>query len=267
MKPGSSLIISTYNWPEALELVLESIRKQVVLPDEVIIADDGSTDHTKAMIHAFQRDFPVALHHEWIPDNGFRRSVILNKAYARAKGAYLIQLDGDSIVHPYFVKDHLDFAKEGSFVQGSRVLIDEKQSRKVFGQKQINFYWTSKGIKNRLNAMRIPTLRTLIVKEESSIKGIRGSNMAFWKSDLESVNGYNEEMIGWGREDSELAARFVNLGLKRRKLKFGAIQYHLYHKEESRDRLNINDEILKKVIDDEITRCEKGLDQYAGGNQ
>ena len=39
-----SLIITTYNWPEALRLVLSSINNQSVLPNEIIIADDGSRE-------------------------------------------------------------------------------------------------------------------------------------------------------------------------------------------------------------------------------
>ena len=57
---NSALVISTYNWPEALELVLKSVRTQIVYPDEVIIADDGSTDETKKLINKNQKnDFPV----------------------------------------------------------------------------------------------------------------------------------------------------------------------------------------------------------------
>lgn len=266
MKITTSLVISTYNWPEALELVLLSIKGQKVLPDEVIIADDGSKEDTRQLIEHFQEVFPVPLKHVWIPDEGFRKSIALNKAYALSTGEYLIQLDGDSIAHPYFVKDHLDFAKNGCFTQGSRVFLLEEKSKEVFETKAlVHPFWTS-GIVNRLNAMRIPLLRNVIAKEEARINAVRGSNMGFWRADLVKVNGYNEAMTGWGREDSELAARFVNIGLMRRKLKFGAIQYHLYHKEESRHRLNINDEILEEVLDKKIQRCDIGMDQYARGN-
>ncbi|NQD72201.1 glycosyltransferase, partial [Sphingobacterium shayense] len=41
-----SLIISTYNWPAALELVLLSVAKQSILPEQIIIADDGSRQDT-----------------------------------------------------------------------------------------------------------------------------------------------------------------------------------------------------------------------------
>jgi glycosyltransferase involved in cell wall biosynthesis len=61
--PKSSLVTPTYNWPEALELLLLSIKNQRVLPDEVLIADDGSREETTILIQKFQVDFPVPLIH------------------------------------------------------------------------------------------------------------------------------------------------------------------------------------------------------------
>lgn len=45
-----SLIISTYNRPEALRLSLMSAKVQTRIPDEVIIADDGSKENTRELI-------------------------------------------------------------------------------------------------------------------------------------------------------------------------------------------------------------------------
>ena len=45
-----SLIITTYNWPEALRLSLMSAARQTQLPDEVIVADDGSGEETRQLI-------------------------------------------------------------------------------------------------------------------------------------------------------------------------------------------------------------------------
>ena len=53
--PRTSIVVSTYNWPEALELTVRSILKQTVLPDEIVIADDGSGEETKKAIERLQR--------------------------------------------------------------------------------------------------------------------------------------------------------------------------------------------------------------------
>ena len=45
-----SLVITTYNSPKFLKLVLDSVRRQVMLPDEVVIAEDGIGDYTLKLI-------------------------------------------------------------------------------------------------------------------------------------------------------------------------------------------------------------------------
>ena len=50
-----SLIISTYNSPKALDLCLMSVLQQSVLPDEVLIADDGSNEETRKIVEEFKK--------------------------------------------------------------------------------------------------------------------------------------------------------------------------------------------------------------------
>jgi glycosyltransferase involved in cell wall biosynthesis len=96
--PKSTLVTPTYNWPNALELLLLSIKNQSVLPDEVIIADDGSKEETTKLIQKFQVDFPVPLIHVWHEDKGNQKPKIMNKAIAKAKNDYIIEIDGDIIL-------------------------------------------------------------------------------------------------------------------------------------------------------------------------
>jgi hypothetical protein len=90
---------------------------------------------------------------------------------------------------------------------------------------------------------------------------VRAANLSCWREDLMSVNGFNEDFVGWGREDSELAVRMENMGIKRRHVKFAAFGYHLYHPESSRKRLVINDGILLRTIQEKLIRCENGIDK------
>src|ERR1700761_2184882 len=131
MKIKTSLNISTYNWPQALNLCLLSVKAQKVLPDEVIIADDGSTDETKTLIEIFQKDFSVPIKHVWQPDEGFQLAKIRNKGIAASSYEYIIQVDGDLILHPHFIADHIAFSKKNTFVSGSRVLLDKAYSAKL----------------------------------------------------------------------------------------------------------------------------------------
>lgn len=249
--PTCSLLISTYNWPEALELVLESVKRQTKLPDEVIVADDGSGNATRELIDKMRESFPCPLIHVWHEDDGFRLSAIRNKAIAQASGEYILQIDGDCILHENFVVDHLDASEYGFFVSAGRVLLSEKFSKNLLSSKKIgSLKWYSAGISNRMNAIHCDCLRKYL---ECRIKMdkpqyVKGCNMAFWKKDLLAVNGFNEDISGWGREDSEIAVRLSKLGRRRKYLKFGAVQYHLFHKENDRSRDAANIELLNRVI-------------------
>ena len=59
----TSLVISTCNWPEALELIFLSILKQSVLPNEILIADDGSSKETKQLIERYSSKFKSGIKH------------------------------------------------------------------------------------------------------------------------------------------------------------------------------------------------------------
>jgi len=261
--PTVSLIVSTYNWPQALRLCLDSIINQAIPPDEVIIADDGSTDETRILIRKYQLDFPVPLIHVWQEDEGFQLSRIRNKAIARASKAYIVQVDGDLILQKSFIKDHLAFSRPGSFVSGSRVIMNKELSTKLLKESSINIKLTNKGLINVANGLRIPFLSSRMANyRNKDVYYMRGCNMAFWRKDLIAVNGYNEAFEGWGREDNEIGLRLIHTGIEKRIIKFSGIVFHIYHPEKTRSGLNVNDELLKKTAQDKRTYCKKGLDQY-----
>lgn len=258
-----SLIISTYNSPRALELCLKSVLRQSTLPDEVLIADDGSGEETIKVIKEFQEKSPVPIIHIWHEDNGFRLTVIRNKAIAKACMDYIIQIDGDIILNRHFVKDHKRFARKNSFVSGSRLNIQPELSKKLIAERSIQVSIRNKGVHNRLNGIRWQLLTWLLQNyHRTDLLYVRGCNMSFWRSDLLTVNGYDENMIGWGREDSEIACRLINAGIRKRIIKNAGIVFHLYHQDNSRAQFNINNEILQRTIDEKRTWCAKGVDQY-----
>ncbi len=258
----TTLLIATYNWPKALELVLLSAKKQSQLPDQIIIADDGSTNDTKVLIDSFKTQFSIPLVHVWQEDNGFRKAHILNKAVAQATGDYIIQVDGDCIMHPHFIKDHLQFVTDNTYLFGSRVNIQKDYLDTLFSTKQTYFTAFSKGIKKRTRALHIPFLSQLYKSSSVFSSKFRGCNTSYFKKDFVAVNGYNEDITGWGREDSELILRFHNIGLQARRLRYRGIVFHIYHNEKSRDRFEINDTIEQKTINEVVKWAKNGVDKY-----
>ncbi|MCH3701495.1 glycosyltransferase family 2 protein [Campylobacter lari] len=249
-----ALIITTYNQKERLALVLDSVKNLEPLPDEVLIADDGSREDTAKLIQAYQKDFPCKLEHIWQEDKGFRLSEIRNKAIKASSGEYIIVIDGDMILEKSFITDHLKFAQKKVFLQGSRVILDENKSKELLNKNDFSLAFDKKSFKNQRSIFlakciyKFSKLTKKFFKKSQLIKGIRGCNMSFYKSDFEAIEGFNEKFIGWGREDSEFVARFLfNDGVFKR-LKFNALAYHIYHEENSKNMLEINHQIYLDTI-------------------
>jgi len=261
-KLRTSLIISTYNREDALELTLLGALEQSEMPDEIIVADDGSRPTTKELIDRYRDKFPVPLLHCWHEDLGFRLSTIRNKAIAAATGEYIIMIDGDIIMHRHFIKSHKRKAWAGQFIQGSRVLLQSQLTQYSLIRKEIDFNFFQRGVRNRFNTIHSPLLSRLVSFYGTKPDRIRGANLSFWKQDVLRVNGFNEDFVGWGREDSEFAVRMNNIGVDRLHLKFMAFGYHLYHKESPRDSLKKNDQILEQAIAERLTSCENGINKY-----
>lgn len=257
-----SLIITTYNWKEALEIALLSAFKQSVLPDEIIVADDGSTKETRELVENLQKKTSVPICHSWQEDNGFRLARSRNRAIVRAKSEYIILVDGDVVLEEHFIEDHLKFQRPGYFIQGTRVLLDRTLSGKVLARKKMDKGFCSKGVENRKNCLRSNLLAALFSFTSRSLVGVKTCNFAFYRKDAFAVNGFNEEFIGWGREDSEFIVRLLNNGIRRKNMKFNGLVYHLYHPMNDRARLKKNDHILEQTISRKLKWCENGISQH-----
>jgi glycosyltransferase involved in cell wall biosynthesis len=260
-----ALIINTSNQPEYLARVLNSVSFQTSPPNEVMLADDGSDDRTRTIFANWLGSFSGSGTHVWQEHQGFRRARILNQAIAQAKSPYLVFLDGDTVPHPQFVADHRRLARPGAFIQGHRALTRQKAAawfglngfatdrRRALLQLQLQ------GIKHAYRWPR-PWQRT-----RSDLRGVRGCNLAIWREHLVQVNGYNENFVGWGREDSELAVRLMNSGIRRVDVRGWAICYHLWHPPASRTSLPANDELLAQAQLAKTIRCSVGLDHHLRG--
>ena len=259
----TSLVISTYNKPQYLNMCLKSAMNQTVMPDEIVVADDGSTAETAELIRSFSQQSAVPIVHVWQEDDGFRLCQIRNKAFAKCKGEYIIQSDGDIIFGRHFVQDHLYLAERGFFVCGSRVYLTPDGTRKMFDRECVTPKFSYMQSSHILNSVRIkPLQKYFALRYGKRIDKLRGCNMAFWKDDIIKVNGYNENLTFWGHEDGELAYRLHFAGVKKKFLKNGGVCFHLYHDESSRENEIVHLNAIKNVIDNKLQRCENGIDKY-----
>jgi glycosyltransferase involved in cell wall biosynthesis len=260
--PSLALIVNTYDQPDYLARVLTAVAAQTALPREVVLADDGSGDDTRRLFRDWGAPLPCRTVHAWQEHAGFRRTHILNQAIASAQSDYLVFLDGDSVPHPEFVADHVRLAQPGAFVQGHRALIEQRAAaffgRGPFNADRRRALWQGQ-LRGLKHAYRWPRpLR----RRRTDLRGVRGCNLAIWRADLVEVNGYNQAFTGWGREDSELCVRLMNLGRHRMDVRGWALCYHLWHPPASRAGLAQNDGLLEEAQRTGCRRCPEGLDRH-----
>ena len=261
-----SVIVSTYNRPEALAKVLEGLYQQTRLPDEIIVADDGSSDRTRQCVEELKRNYSVPTKHVWQPDEGFRLAKIRNEAIRVCTGDYIVFLDGDCIPDLHFTSDHERLAGRGIFVQGKRILVDQvwsdRFSYQTISSQRFRFLF-SRHLGNRHHLIRWGWFPPIINRR---LSGTRFCNVAIFRKDLYAVNGFNEAFEGWGREDSEMVVRLYKYGLRRKGHPFAAICFHLWHPENDRAHLAVNDQLLAEAKAADTFVCSRGLQRINPGS-
>lgn len=256
------MILSTYDYPVALGKILESLSKQTLAPLEIIIADDGSGEPTMLLIQESIHRLGLPIRHVRQEHEGFRKSIILNRAITVARGDYVVFLDGDCVPAKEFIADHASLAERGFWVQGRRAFVDESCVESF--APTIRCVWAlalSGKLTGLPKALRLPFP---IVTRGQQQRGILGCNLGIWREDLLAVNGFDETFVGWGREDADLANRLYHLGRPRKFIYGRAILYHLNHPVASRSRLGDNQSLLDQTIAERRIRALKGLDQDPG---
>jgi N-terminal domain of galactosyltransferase len=170
-------------------------------------------------------------------------------------------VDGDMLLHPKFIGDHRRAARRGTFVQGTRILLDDATTRDALarGPRVHGAFSPGLGGLRRCYAMRAPRLAPLVSRIGNSFIAVKGCNQGYWRADAVHVNGFDDTMLGWGCEDKEFAARLTHAGIERRSLLFAGIAWHLHHPPAPRDRHAANQEILARTLRERRVRCHDGI--------
>jgi len=257
----TSLIITTYNWPEALQLTLASVARQRVLPDEVIIADDGSGPATVAVIERWRQQLTMPVQHVWQADEGFRVARARNLAIVAARGDYIVLVDGDMILQRHFIRDHIDCARDDCFIQGVRPQLSAPVTQRLLNGERVALGWWTSGMRRRLYAWRNVPLSRLTSSVKGTLGGIQGCNQSFWRKHALQVNGYDERFNAWGPEDREFAARLLHIGVRRNYVRHRAIAFHLHHQSRApAGGVNPLDRLLQETLAARSIWCAHGID-------
>lgn len=262
-----SVIVTTYNWPDALDSALRGLSRQTDSGFELVIADDGSGPATAEIVERWKSGGGMSVKYVWQEDRGFRAAEIRNRAIVASRGSYCIFLDGDCIVRPDFVAAHRRLAAPGWFVTGNRILLSASLTAKVLREKLTpeTFRFTDWVVQrfhggiNRLSALPRLPLGPLRKLRRNVWQGARSCNLAVWRSDLDRVDGFDADYVGWGKEDSDIIVRLLHAGVHRKDGLFATGVLHLWHSEADRGQLVENETKLSESITGGRLRSRRGL--------
>lgn len=269
-----SVIVPTYNRPEALRLCLTSLAGQTRLPDEVLVADDGSGPETARTISEFagSSDCRFELRHVWQEDDGFRKPRILNETVRQSAGDFLVFIDGDCMAHREFVRSHLLSAEPGVIASGKRVDLGRGLTEKILKRGRPLARLTVPLIIDSLfsdtrkaeEAIRItsPMLRRLLHRDAISDDGVWGCNFSLHRELFYAINGCDEDFLDGSIEDNDLGIRVLNSGGRIKSVRALAVVFHLWHRSTwsfANEKFIRNREILRRRIELKEPRCVNGI--------
>lgn len=268
---NASVIISVYDKPDFLQLVLDSLKRQSIQNFEIIISEDGCSEKMKHFIENYP--FTTKYKHLTQEDIGWRKNKALNNAIRNASGDWLIFIDGDCVLHPRFVEMHLRYAAENLILSGRRIKLDEESSNELMKRKQYNinnlfFTLLKKQILKKGRSLYIeeglyiaPNSIFAFIRKFRKFGRVLGCNMSFSRNAIYSINGFDETYISpTVGEDTDIAWRFKAAGYKMKSLRNLAVQFHLHHQmnwssnQKNKDKMLINQKINKYL-------CDRGLNQ------
>jgi len=230
-----SVIVSTYNNPRALSLVLAGLARQTLREFEVLIADDGSGAETTAVVEAYARTAPFPVRHIWQPDEGFRKCAILNKAVVAARGNYLIFFDGDCIAPAHCIAAHVRAARQRRYLPGGKVSLSQRLTDALTVEavargdfERIGLWWREVRKPRRLFFSRLPGVRVLLDRNVKRPLAWRGENSSTFAEHVYEVGGFDERFT-YGLEDSDFGQRLQAAGIMPLSLRYTAPVFHLEH--------------------------------------
>jgi glycosyltransferase involved in cell wall biosynthesis len=266
----TSIIVTTYNRPDALRRVLLDLDRQGSDAFEVVVADDGSTRETADTIADLRNRVGYPLKHAWQEDEGFRVARARNLAVLESEGDYLVFLDGDCIPLKGFVEGHLWLAEPGWWVRGTRVALRREFTERVLRDELNVSDWPlarwavaslqgNAGGPGPLARFRIQAFRK---RRPRRWQGAMTCNLAMWRDDFMRVDGFDESYIGGWREDSDLVIRLINTGVHRKEGRHAMPVVHLWHPAGTGYSREFNDALLRETIDRGAVRARVGISSH-----
>jgi len=235
-----STIVATYNRADYLRLSLACLLAQDYgSAMQIVVADDGSTDGTADLVaRAREASGNVPILHYRHEHARYRRARTLNSATLMSDGDLLIFLDSDCLPARNLVSVYAAHAATGSFYLGGVCALSQPFSQGILADgAAANAEDILAGAADRDNQVPGASRRVwgrywksrLYVRLRLRKPKIWGGNFAVNRHVFEQVNGFDENFVGYGQEDSDLRDRLFKGGFRPVCLHTKARAYHLWH--------------------------------------
>lgn len=266
-----AVILTTYHRPAHLERSLHSLALQrgVSGKIEIIVADDGSEDHSQSIVRDFARKSPFPV--KWIthPHQGFRVSLCRNDGVRASSAPYLLFTDSDCLFPEDHLLNHLRARKNGIIRAGDCYRLDQAATDRVdLATITSGKYreWISREERVRIFQKTIKDQYYRLVRHSTKPK-LTGYNIGISRKDLESVNGFDENFVGWGCEDDDLAYRLRKAGKRIASVLSYTYGYHMWHPTEPSRPAKWTDGPNVRRLEhlDRPLKCLVGLSNLANG--
>jgi len=218
-----SVVVATYEWPQALDAVLYALSDQSDSSFDVVVADDGSGPETAATAERWSKTFADRLRYVRQEDAGYRLARVKNLGAQTAKGDFIVMIDGDSVPRRGFVRAIRRSAIPGWFLGGKRLELSRALSERVLAEGLPVHGWPlARWLRERHSARPLSAL-TPRDRRRPGRDGLPdfvphteryGFLFGVFREDFKRVNGFDMRYEGWGDEDIDLAVRLGRLGLR-----------------------------------------------------
>jgi glycosyltransferase involved in cell wall biosynthesis len=236
-----AFVVSTFDFPEALDAVLRGFADQSDPDFTLVVADDGSGPETRAVVERWAHAFRDRLVHVRQANEGFRLARVLNLGALSTDADYYAFLHGESVPRRHFARAIRSAALAGWFVAGRRIDLSRRLTERVLHEHLPVQRWSP------LQWLRVrkdvSSLRSLTRRDRRRV-GVRnvpefappnrsyGHLLGVRREDFERVNGYDMRFEGWGEEDVDIAVRLRRAGLRCGHAGPDATLIHLWHESE-----------------------------------
>lgn len=268
-----SLVISTYENPGHLRRALASHLGQRRLADEILIADDGSGESTRAVVREARANAACPMRHLRHEHRGWRKCRILNHAIRVAKGDYLVFTDGDCLAPPGWLAMHERLARPKRYLAGGDVRLPQHVTDAITlehvraGRATDLAFLRSLGYAPHRQWLKLALARPL-ARALDLVNGLAparwsGSNASTFRANLVEINGFEERFTGWGKEDVELGLRLKHAGIRPSSIRYAAPTLHMEHPRTYLDEaiLRRNVELLGQTAATRAIRAQQGLQE------